>query len=101
MGFYIQTDRNVGKATRLLELYPDRVATGGALTSFEDVPEGKTAVCVVSNPMFDAAGIAYDSDEFEAFSEPGDPRSKTWLLVDTDLANELCPDYAKRMAKVG
>lgn len=29
MGLYIQTDSNVGKAARLLELYPDRVASGG------------------------------------------------------------------------
>ena len=67
--------------------------------SFEDIPEGKTMVCVVSNPMFDAAGIAYDSSEFEAFREAGDSRPKTWLLLDTDLAKDLCPKYAEHDAR--
>ena len=99
MGFYIETGTNVGKADRLLEQYPQRVMSGGAITSFEEIPEGKTMVCVVSNPMFDAAAVAYDSSEFEAFREAGDPRPKTWLLMDTPLAEELCPDYARHMAE--
>ena len=43
-------------------------------------------ICVVENPMFDAAGYAIDEREFEYFKRP-DGRSKTWLVH--PLAKEL------------
>lgn len=95
MGFYIETDCNTGKAARLIELYPDKVTRAGGLSSFDDIPVGKTAVCVVNNGLFEAAGITYDSTEFDEFNNPRDVRPKTWLLMDTDLAKELCVDYAR------
>lgn len=45
-------------------------------------------VCVVLNQPgffssvpFEAAGYCFDADEFEAFSDPSDPRRKWWLKV--------------------
>lgn len=45
----------------------------------------------VNNGPFTAAGIAYDRDEFEAFSEP-DGRIKAYYLVSREKLLEVCPD---------
>lgn len=37
-------------------------------------------ICVVENGFFDAAGYAFNKDEFEVFNDPGDYRSKRWLV---------------------
>jgi len=43
-------------------------------------------ICVVENPMFDAAAYAYCEQEFEYFKRP-DGREKIWLVH--PLASEL------------
>jgi hypothetical protein len=50
--------------------------------SFEDVPQDKLLVVVVSNGLFEAAGIVYSEDEYLAFSNPRDRRPKGWLLIE-------------------
>ena len=87
MGYYIQTGSDKGKADDIVEWYygeeidcPD---------SFEDVPENKALICVVENVLFDAAGYAYDKNEFEAFSRLDDQRPKRWILIDKEIAEEL------------
>jgi hypothetical protein len=42
---------------------------------------GDTPVCLVNNGPFKAAGIAFDREEFEAFTGPNDGRPKQWYLV--------------------
>lgn len=84
MGFYIQTPTAKGKAAQLVALHGaievDRPAT------LEAVPEGKALVCVVENGPFDAAALVYNSSELEEFSQPSDPRLRTWLVVDKTWA---------------
>jgi len=93
MGYYIETPLPTWKAQQLQDLYGAEPYTG----TFEDIPEGKVAVCVVQNGLFDAAGILYDEGEFDAFAEPDDPRSKTLLQLDKAKAIELCPHVASRL----
>ncbi len=38
-------------------------------------------VCLVSNGFFNAAGVAYDKRELEAFLDPGDIRPKIFYAV--------------------
>jgi hypothetical protein len=37
-------------------------------------------ICVVENAMFDAAGFAYNEEEFDEFNDPNDHRPKRWLV---------------------
>ena len=39
-------------------------------------------ICVVDNGAFEAAGHAYSEEEMKAFSQPNDPRTRTWLVYD-------------------
>lgn len=84
MGYYIEVPEHFGKADQLRALY-------GAepVESAYPPPEGKTLVCVVDNGWMEAAGVIYDSTEYKAFSDPDDPRPRTWLLLDTDKARDL------------
>ena len=54
---------------------------------FDQYP-GKSVVCVVENGFFDAAAWAYCQSELECF-KINDGRPKTWLLVDTDIVEEI------------
>lgn len=38
-------------------------------------------VCLIDNGEFSAAGIAFDANELEAFTYPGDRRDKSFFLV--------------------
>lgn len=87
MGFYIETATLQGKAEVIAREYGGQIVPKPA--SFADVPAGKGLVCVVQNGLFDAAGFAFDEREFEAFTEPGDHRSKTWVLMDYEKAAVL------------
>ena len=43
----------------------------------------------MNNGYFEAAGYCYNQSEFEAFTEHGDMRSKTWLIMDKEKDKEL------------
>lgn len=90
MGYYIDTPTMGSnlKADDLIFNYGAETFTG----DYDDIPTGKTAVCVISNWLFDAAGIAYNKDEFKALTDPTDPRPKTVLLLNTSTVTELCPE---------
>lgn len=98
MGFYIEVEGHhdeieghQDKALRMAEhgawpVYRDAIRYG-------ELPEGTTLLCVVRNGPFDAVAICYDSDEFRDFNDPDDRRLKTWMLIDTKTARDLCPKY--------
>jgi hypothetical protein len=79
MGWYIQGPA-LGKAQFIVSEYDGKIIPCPKL--FSEVPQDKALVCVVKNRLFDAAAYCFSEHEFEAFTEPGDPRPKTWLLVD-------------------
>lgn len=88
MGYYIQTEQNHNKASQI-------VATHGAVIITASEAEGyindleKAVICVIENPMFDAAAFCYDRKEFQAFNEDNSGRRKTWLVMDRSKAKEL------------
>lgn len=52
-------------------------------------------VCVVENPMFNAAGVAYSPGEAEVFADTGrDPRPRSYFLLTVDQIKELDPSAA-------
>ena len=49
--------------------------------------DDRTAVCLVDNGGFTAAGIIYRADELPVFTNPKDYRPKQWYMVkNSDLA---------------
>lgn len=90
MGYYIELPSNINKAGQLIRDHNAIVRSGRPVT-ITDLADGKVLVCVVQNGMFDAAGIVFSDDELEAFSQPTDPRPRTWLAMDRDEVVRLCP----------
>lgn len=83
MGFYIQGPP-LGKVGFIESEYGAEVLSGPP-SSFDEVPENKGLICVVSNGPFEAAGFCFSASEFDAFTHP-DTRPKTWLLMDLEEA---------------
>lgn len=62
-----------------------------------ELKAGRMLVCLVQNPGFSAAAIAFSRDELEVFKQP-DGREKSWfsapideLLIDSNLSNYFTP----------
>lgn len=87
MGYYVQTPQHRNKAEQIVALF------GGVIIpqpeSLSAIPYDKALIVVVSNGAFDAAGLAFNQEEFEAFTLPSDPRAKKFVLVDKALAHEM------------
>ena len=89
MGAYIKVPKDRNKAEQIIDLYdatwtlrPD---------SWEEIPEDKALIIVVHNGPFDAALFVTDREEFTRTvpSRQGDPRPRTFLLMDRTRAEEL------------
>jgi hypothetical protein len=52
--------------------------------TWDTVPEGQLAVCLVNNGPFTAAGIAFSEAEFKVFADPKDRRGKVWFFCDVE-----------------
>lgn len=97
MGYYIEVPHHKDKATQLRQLHGAEVLTD--VPRIADVPPDKVLICVAENPLFDAAGVAYDQAEADAFAE-FDGRRKTWLLLDKAKALALQPRLKDEFEKV-
>ena len=87
MGYYIQTPSNTHKAEQLVQLYNAEILPF-EVPEFKDIPEHRALICVVRNPMFDAAAYCFSESEWKVFTH-NDGRMKTWLMMDKLLAREL------------
>jgi hypothetical protein len=87
MGYYIGVPSNHGKAELIRQLHGGEIIA--AAPRWEDIPEGKALVVVVDNGIFEAAGYAYDEQEYRAFTSPSDYRPRTYVLLDRDKAETL------------
>ena len=88
MGFYLETPESRRKADQL-------IGASGAIerlaTNAWPAPDGFMVVVVVSNPFFDAAGIAFDKQEFDEFTDPDDNRPKRFLWVSNEYIKAQKP----------
>jgi hypothetical protein len=88
MGFYIEVPENLHKADQIKHLHGAEIVIAPTWPP----PQGKVYVCVVENGFFDAAGVAYNEDEFHCFEyQLDDLRPRTWLLMDRAKIIELIP----------
>ncbi len=55
----------------------------------------KLAVCLIMNPVFMAAAVAYSQEELEEFARPEDPRPRMWFLVEEEKIREVCGEQVK------
>jgi len=89
MGYYINTPMVLGKAGYLKQMYGAKeIECPGSLNEIS--VEGMGLVCVIENPMFDAAGYIYDDNELRrAKPTHTDKRKRTWLIFDKQKVENL------------
>lgn len=87
MGYYIEVPRPTEKARQIVELHgathvhrPEKLS---------DIPADRALIVVVENGIFDAAALAYNQSELDAFTSPSDRRPKTFLMMEKNLAHKL------------
>lgn len=100
MGQYLQTDSAFGKVNYLKKHCGATDAFNHKdqrPPRFDEIPAGLVLVCVVTNPVFEAAGVIFDQREYDEFTYP-DPRPKHWLYMDRDKAIEMCPTLEAKLA---
>ena len=100
MGYYIEVPNHRGKAKQLVELHGGEIVP--PIKAVKDIPKGKILVVVMDNGGFEAAGVAFDQQELQAFTHPLDKRPKTFILMDEEVVYSLqpyvrgCIDYHAR-----
>ncbi len=52
--------------------------------------DDRTAVCLVDNGLFTAAGICYSANELAAFADPRDYSPKHWYMVKNSDLTKYC-----------
>ena len=94
MGYYIQAVSPLGKAKYLVEHEGAELVLSPESFNFDG---SHALICVVENGLFDAAGIAYNARERDAFNAPSDKRAKTWLKLPKLRVIELCPQVSEEL----
>lgn len=92
MGFYIETGSNKRKAAWILANTKSRETPRAFKGTAEEIP-----VVVVDNGPFEAAAIAFDQGELDAFTEVGDTRPARFLLVARQDVIKLNPNVEKHL----
>jgi len=87
MGYYIQGP-TFGKAQHIVDTYEGKFLESPP-KRYEAIPADKALIVIVSNAIFEAAGFAYDADEFAAFTDPTDPRHRSYVLIDRAVAERV------------
>lgn len=94
MGFYLNNTpdgtplRAHGKANDLMAKADARPLIEPP-SSFAEIPEGNSLICVFHNGPFDAALLVYDENEMRVATDPTDFRPKSYLLMEKKLAFKL------------
>jgi len=87
MGYYIQVPEHLDKAEQIEAIYDGMIIPQP--TSFDKIPKDMALIVVVRNQDFEAAGFAYDEEEFVVFTDPRDSRPKKFVLMNRVMASEL------------
>lgn len=88
MGYYLNNGKASGKVEWLVKEHDGKIVDKvEASTAFND--PSLAVVVVMDNGLFDAAGFAYDIDEFESFTSPDDIRPKIFLVMNRELCEKL------------
>ena len=86
MGFYINP-KNMSKEA-FLDKHATRIDRKLFLEFRDFLDSDELPVCLVQNPLFSAAGIAYSTHEAKAFADRSDYRPREYFLIPKALLNE-------------
>ena len=91
MGYYIETSGSTNKALWLVENHEgELVERELALRIVDTYPNHDQGIVVVmDNGMFQAAGFAFDLNEFLEFADRSDPRPRQYVKMNRELAAKL------------
>lgn len=92
MGFYIEATGGKDKAAWLV-----KNAKGTIVPKATPTPDS-IPVVVMDNGPFEAAGVAFNQRELDAFTSPSDYRPKTIVMVPRDEVLKYCPHVQARLA---
>jgi hypothetical protein len=95
MTLYLQLPGHTGKLEHLIGL-PGTEVLPGPVDGLDDVPTGRALVCVADMGTYEAAGYLITESDFAAWAGAADGRPQTWLLMDRQVADDLCPGAAAR-----
>jgi len=87
MGYYVNVPEHKNKVAQIESLYGGKRIQKPV--EFADIPHDKALIVVVDNGAFEAAGFAYNAEEFREFTSPDDWRPKEYVLLDRDKTFEL------------
>ncbi|MFG1620202.1 hypothetical protein ACGFI3_46275 [Nonomuraea wenchangensis] len=89
---------NLPKDTRTLEYLSalqGSVVLPGPLHGLDDVPHDKALICVLDMVTYEAAGYVITETDFVNWISSAKDRPLTWLLMDRQVADKLCPGAAE------
>jgi hypothetical protein len=94
MTLYLDLPGPRGKLDRLISQFGAEVLPGppGGL---DEVPTDKALVCVSDLGDYEAAGYILTETEFATWTDRANPNPKTWLLMEREAADQLCPGAAE------
>lgn len=93
MTLYLDLPGDRGKLDRLVSEF-GAVALPGPPRGLDAVPPDKALVCVGDMGEYEAPGYILTEAEFAIWTDAADEGVKTWLLMDRDAADALCPAAA-------
>lgn len=88
MGYYINTNVNRGKTKFIIDNYGGKLV-GFAIAEIAMTDPATAVIVVMDNGLFEAAGYAFNQDEFKKFTYPDDTRRKQFILMDKIMAEKL------------
>jgi hypothetical protein len=93
MTLYLDLPGSRGKLDRLVSEF-GAVVLPAPPRGLDEVPPDKALICVADMGEYEAPGYIITESEFAIWAEAPDDSSKTWLLMDRDTADGLCPGAA-------
>ena len=94
MTLYLDLPGPKGQLDRLLSEF-GAVVLPAPPPGLDEVPPDMALVCVVDQGSYEAAGYIITEQEFALWTDLTDISPKTWLLMDRDTADRLCPGAAE------
>ncbi|MEU7856220.1 TetR family transcriptional regulator [Nonomuraea sp. NPDC049141] len=90
------TDPTLGWCDSQVEFeLPGSVVLPGPPHGLDDVPHDKALICVLDMGAYDAAGYIITETDFANWIGSAADRPLTWLLMDRQVADDLCPSAAE------
>jgi len=91
MTLYLDLPHGTGKLAQLTSLAGTEILSAPP-RGLDEVPTGKALICVADMGSYEAPGYIISEKDFANWTEPADSTPKTWLLIDQQVADELCPE---------